>query len=87
MKGSYINAKSEGTAKSAKGTQGLGLLKNPPQHIINCCSTSNSSKINSDQKFTMGLIVSKYAQKIDFEEKKDKNIFTQVRFELETFGM
>ena len=28
-----------------------------------------------------------HAQKNDFEEKKDKNIFTQVRFELATFGM
>ena len=51
---------------------------------LNWCSTF---RIYSDQKFTMGLIVSKYAQKIDFEEKKDKNIFTQVRFELGTFGM
>ena len=35
----------------------------------------------------MGLIMPNYAQKIYLEEKKDKNILTQVRFELGTFGM
>ena len=29
LKGSYINVKSEGTAKSAQGTQGFGLPKKP----------------------------------------------------------
>ena len=51
---------------------------------MNCCS---NFKINSDQKFTMGLIMPNYARKIDFEEKKDKNSFTQVRFESGTLGM
>ena len=34
LKGSYINAKSEGTAKSAQGTQGFGLLNQPTSTLL-----------------------------------------------------